>query len=86
MAMRSWLAPGGRLVLTTPAPRLEWAHDLGARLGLFSRAGAAEHQSLMDGREMARLAAAAGLAVVARRRFLVGANQLFVLAAAGEAG
>jgi SAM-dependent methyltransferase len=84
-AMGRRLAAGGRIVLTTPEPRLQGAHDVGARFGLFSRAGAAEHQSLLDGRAMARLAAGAGLEVVARRRFLAGANQLFVLAAV-EAG
>lgn len=84
--MRGVLAPGGLLVLTTPEPRLQGVHDVGARLGLFSRAGAAEHQSLLDRRRLEPLAAAAGLEVVEARRFLGGANQLFVLAAAGGAG
>ena len=71
-------------LLTTPNPRLQLVHDAGARLGLFSRAGAAEHQSLLDPAAMARLAADASLAVVHAARFLAGANQLFVLAAAAE--
>ena len=83
-AMGRRLAPGGRIVLTTPNPRLQLVHDAGARLGLFSRAGAAEHQSLLDPAAMARLAAGASLAVVHAARFLAGANQLFVLAAAAE--
>ena len=83
-AMGRRLAPGGRIVLTTPNPRLQLVHDAGARLGLFSRAGAAEHQSLLDPAAMARLAADASLAVVHAARFLAGANQLFVLAAAAE--
>ena len=32
----SLLAPGGRIVLTTPHPSWEWAHTLGARTHLFS--------------------------------------------------
>lgn len=84
-AMRRRLRPGGRLVLTTPEPRLQGLHDLGARLGLFSREGAEQHQSLTDGATMARWAARSGLTVERSRRFLLGANQLFVLVAAGSA-
>ncbi|MGE5289510.1 MAG: class I SAM-dependent methyltransferase [Micromonosporaceae bacterium] len=29
------LNPGGRAVLTTPHPSLEWLHTFGARIGLF---------------------------------------------------
>ena len=83
-AMGRMLAAGGRIVLTTPNPRLQPVHDAGARLGLFSRSGAAEHQSLLDRPAMVRLAADAGLAVVHADRFLAGANQLFVLANAPE--
>lgn len=78
-SMSRRLRPGGRIVVSTPEPRLQWAHDLGARLGLFSREGAAEHQSLIGAGEMARLAGGAGLRLAQSRRFLLGANQLFVL-------
>lgn len=74
------LRAGGRLVLTTPEPRLQWAHDLGARLGVFSRSGAEEHQSLIDRRRVGAIAQRAGLDVEVYRRFLLGANQLIVLA------
>jgi len=73
------LAPGGSIVLTTPHPRFRGVHDLGARLGLFSRAASEEHQKLLDGRAMRRLAFACGLDITGYRRFLFGANQLFVL-------
>ena len=73
------LAPGGRIVLTTPAPALEWAHALGARVGLFSAAASEEHQSPIGRRRLNELARQAGLRVVHARRFLGGANQLFVL-------
>jgi SAM-dependent methyltransferase len=75
------LAPGGRVVLTTPEPRLFGVHRLGAAAGLFSREGAAEHQSPISRADLVGLAVAAGLRVLEARRFLLGANQLFVLAA-----
>jgi 2-polyprenyl-3-methyl-5-hydroxy-6-metoxy-1,4-benzoquinol methylase len=78
-SLRQFLAPEGRVVLTTPEPRLEWAHGLGAGLGLFSRHAHGEHQSLMDRAGIEAAAAAAGLSVETYRRFLWGANQLAVL-------
>lgn len=77
--MRRRLAPGGRMVLTTPHPRLEWAHTVGARLGLFSRAASEEHNVLIDQKLMGRFAGDTGLRVAEFKRFLYGANQLFVL-------
>lgn len=73
------LAPGGRMVLTTPHPRLEWAHTVGARLGLFSRAASEEHNVLIDHKLMGRFAGDTGLKVKEFKRFLCGANQLFIL-------
>lgn len=73
------LAPGGSIVLTTPHPNYRGVHDFGARLGLFSRAASEEHQTLLDGRAMRRLAISCGLSIVLYRRFLFGANQLYVL-------
>ncbi len=84
--LRSCLAPGGRVVLTTPHPSLRHAHELGARLGLFSRAAAEEHNVLIDRRLMRRLSAAAGLEIAEFRRFLCGCNQLFILRAAAGGG
>ena len=77
--MKRRLAPGGRMVLTTPHPRLEWAHTVGARLGLFSRAASEEHNVLIDQKLMGRFAGDTGLRVAEFKRFLYGANQLFVL-------
>lgn len=73
------LAPGGSVVLTTPHPSFRGVHDFGARLGLFSRAASEEHQGLLDGRAMRRLAIDCGLNITGYRRFLFGANQLFLL-------
>ncbi len=80
--MRKWasfLDQNGSLVLTTPHPSLEWAHEFGSRIGLFSAGAAEEHEQLINRKLMEGLAEEAGLVVGTYRRFLFGANQLFVL-------
>ncbi|MDX9862223.1 MAG: class I SAM-dependent methyltransferase [Rhodospirillales bacterium] len=69
----------GKLLLTTPHPSFEWVHTWGSRLGVFSAEAADEHERLIDRAAMAILAREAGLEVTIYRRFLMGANQLFVL-------
>lgn len=81
---RRALRPRGRIVLTTPAPALEWTHALGVRLRLFSPEAAAEHQQLIGRTRMAALASQARLRIVLHQRFLLGANQLFVLTPATD--
>lgn len=78
---RQLLAPGGTMVLTTPHPRVDLVHRLGARLGIFSRHASEEHQDLLDRAGLERAAGAAGLTVALYRRFLLGANQLVLLRA-----
>jgi 2-polyprenyl-3-methyl-5-hydroxy-6-metoxy-1,4-benzoquinol methylase len=73
------LNPGGRIVLTTPHPRMEWIHTAGAKVGAFSAHAHGEHEELIDRRRMQQLARPAGLAIEVYKRFLFGANQLFVL-------
>lgn len=75
-----YLAPGGHIVLTTPHPRLEFAHTAGALVGLFSREAHDEHEALLDGEAIMALVADAGLRVEVYRQFLAGANQLVVIA------
>lgn len=77
---RGMLNPGGRIVLTTPHPSYEWILTLGARLGLFDRHSLDEHGDLLDHARIRQLAEGAGLEVERYRRFLLGANQLVVLA------
>lgn len=72
------LRPGGCVVLTTPHPTYEFVHDIGARLGIFSRDASEEHETLLDGAALRALAHRERLTVAAYRRFLGGANQLFV--------
>ena len=73
------LAPGGQIVLTTPHPNFEWVHTVGAKVGLFSNHAHDDHEDLIDKPRMTELAAPSGLVVEVYRRFLLGANQLFVL-------
>jgi 2-polyprenyl-3-methyl-5-hydroxy-6-metoxy-1,4-benzoquinol methylase len=82
----SWLAqfkgilnPFGQLLLTTPHPRVDGIHTLGAKLGLFSAHANEEHEELFDKQKMAALAEVAGLKLLAYKPFLFGANQLFRL-------
>lgn len=73
------LAPGGRLLATTPHPLGRLPLEAGARLGLLSRHADEEHETLLDRSGLERAAAAAGLALAGYRRFLLGLNQLAVL-------
>ena len=80
--LKQWadvLAPGGQIVLTTPHPRFEWVHTVGAKVGFFSNHAHDDHEDLIDKLRMIELAAPSGLVVAEYRRFLLGANQLFVL-------
>ena len=74
------LNPGGHIVLTTPNPMLDAVHGLGARIGLFSKEGHQEHVSLLNRASIGALASAVDLELSLYRRFLLGANQLVVLA------
>ena len=74
------LAPGGRLLATTPHPLGRLPLEAGARLGLLSRHADEEHETLLDRAGLERCAAEAGLVVVSYSRFLLGLNQLVVLA------
>jgi 2-polyprenyl-3-methyl-5-hydroxy-6-metoxy-1,4-benzoquinol methylase len=77
-----FLGPGGRIVLTTPHPRVERLYGLGARLRLFSPLASEEHEHFLDRAELGRCAERAGLRASYYQTFLGGANQLAVLIAA----
>jgi 2-polyprenyl-3-methyl-5-hydroxy-6-metoxy-1,4-benzoquinol methylase len=77
--VRILLKPDGRVVLTTPHPSVRRIHELGGRVGLFSREGAKEHRELIGRWRMSELANASGFRIRHFRRFLIGCNQLFVL-------
>lgn len=72
------LTNGGRILMTTPYRRAAWMHSLGASLGLFSKEAREEHTTFFDLESMRSVASEAGLSITVYRRFLLGANQLFV--------
>jgi 2-polyprenyl-3-methyl-5-hydroxy-6-metoxy-1,4-benzoquinol methylase len=80
--LQKMLRPNGRIVVTTPHPSFRWLHWIGSRIGLFSLNASAEHEQLIDYNLMKMLALKAGLVVSSHKRFLLGANQLFLLAPA----
>ena len=77
--LRRHLAPNGRLVITTPLPRLNRIRRIFAALGLLSAHISPAEDSLPDKFDLERDATAANLAVVQYSRFLLGANQLLIL-------
>jgi SAM-dependent methyltransferase len=81
-ALSEWtkyLMPAGRLLLTTPHPRGEKIHRLGAVVGLFSRHAADEHTRLLDRQAITAVASAVNLRIVRYQGFLAGFNQLVLL-------
>lgn len=78
LGMSGHLAPGGRIVLTTPHARWEPLHDVAARLRLASREAQEEHETVFDERSLRAVIAEAGLRTVLYRRFLLRLNQLAV--------
>lgn len=72
------------LVCTTPHPALEWVHDLGAAMGLFSKHANEEHEELLDRQKLADAATEAGLIMTTYEPFLWGANQLAVFKRQGS--
>lgn len=75
----SMLAPKGRIVMTTPHPSTEKIYSLGAKIGLFSSAANEQHDQLLDYENLQKIVAHTGLIISEYKRFLFGANQLFVL-------
>jgi 2-polyprenyl-3-methyl-5-hydroxy-6-metoxy-1,4-benzoquinol methylase len=67
-----------RIVLTTPHPSVDWVHDLGAKVGLFSRHANEEHEELLDKAMLDDAGKKAGLDLILYQKFLFWANQLAV--------
>jgi 2-polyprenyl-3-methyl-5-hydroxy-6-metoxy-1,4-benzoquinol methylase len=76
---RSLLDDGGRIVLTTPHPSYEWMHAAASKVHFVSPVAHDEHESLISPSDMSQLADRLSLELTESRRFLLGANQLFVL-------
>ena len=71
-------SPSSSIVLTTPHPDYEWIHDVGCKLGLFSKHASEEHEELLDRSMLEIVGKKNGLNLICYRRFLFGANQLAV--------
>ena len=69
-----------RIVVTTPHPAVDWMHDVGAAVGLFSKHANEEHEDLLDRAKLEIAGNQAGLKLVSYHRFLFGANQITVYA------
>lgn len=67
-----------RLVVTTPHPSVDWVHDVGAAIGLFSKHANEEHEDLLDRTKLEMAGNQAGLKLVSYHRFLFGTNQIAV--------
>ena len=80
--LKSLLATKGLIVITTPHPRSDFIHHFGSSIGLFSRLAHEEHKELLDKDKMSQIAHQANLRLIAIKTFLLGMNQLFVLAPA----
>jgi ubiquinone/menaquinone biosynthesis C-methylase UbiE len=72
------LAPGGRLVITTPTPIGDRIHHFLAIFNITSKHAAEEHQSVMDRAQLHDALRRAGMRVVHFRVFLLGGNQVLV--------
>lgn len=75
---RGYLAPGGRLVMTTPSPFGDWLHQAGSRLALFYSEEFVGHVKIFAERDLADLARRTGYHMAVYRRFLLQTNQLIV--------
>ena len=81
--MPSHLKTDGRLVITTPSPAGDRIHQIGARLGLFSKEAMHEHETIFTRTSLNRLAEQNALELIQYRTFLLGGNQLFIFQASG---
>lgn len=66
------------LVITTPHPAIDWVHDIGAKLGLFSSHANEEHHDLLNRSRLVEVGLEAGLVLTEYVPFLLGGNQLAV--------
>ena len=79
------LAPGGRLVMTTPTPMGDWIHHWLAHVNITSKHAADEHQSVMSPEALCRAVVDAGFVLESHEVFLFGGNQVCVARRAGTA-
>jgi SAM-dependent methyltransferase len=73
------LAPGGKVLITTPTPFGDWIHRMGSRCGLFAAAAEDQHIVLYTRPRFEVLCRALGLRIETYRRFELGCNQRVIL-------
>jgi SAM-dependent methyltransferase len=73
---KKYLKPDGKIVITTPAPIGRRIHDIGARLGIFSKEAAAEHETFLDKQHLMAIGEQANLSLMLYEHFLLGFNQI----------
>lgn len=67
-----------KIVITTPHPTMDWVHDVGSSIGLFSKHANEEHEELLNRAKLIEIAEECNLNMTVYSRFLFGANQLAV--------
>jgi len=72
------LCLNGRLIVTTPHPFSEKIINIGAKFHLFAKEGIEQHQALISGKELIKLAVGVNLRLIKYKRFNLWLNQLFV--------
>lgn len=72
------LNDGGLLILTTPAPVGDIVHQIGAKIGLFSKHAVEDHEIIFTIKSITPYMTRNRLAIKEFRRFLFGTNQLFI--------
>lgn len=67
-----------KIIVTTPHPAVDWVHDFGASIGLFSKHANEEHEELLDKAKLEKTGESANLQMIMYKRFLFRANQIAV--------
>ncbi|MFC1680211.1 methyltransferase domain-containing protein [Pseudomonadota bacterium] len=71
----------GEIICTTPHPSVDWIHDIGSAIGLFSSHANEEHEELLNKKKLKNASECAGLTMTHYGRFLLHANQIAVFRA-----
>jgi 2-polyprenyl-3-methyl-5-hydroxy-6-metoxy-1,4-benzoquinol methylase len=74
----TFLAPGGKLVISTPTVMGNFIHHLGAKIRLFSSEAAEEHHIIYRLSTLRKLLNGYDLKILAYRTYLLGGNQLCI--------
>ena len=81
--LHAYMAPGGRVVITTPSPFGDLMHKVGSRMRLFYNEEKVAHIRIYGHADIKALAVRAGYVVSDYRRFLLLTNQLIVFQRVG---